>query len=673
ESILVDACNPSAICPGSSEGQNEMVRFRTGPTPIALNELEADWPNNSWQGLIQDATTAQITAELNLTIESCGWLLEPPGGIIPAGSGVLLVTSTAMCTAANSFANLGDTLYIIFQDGNNSSGHFANSPASGQPISPTPPAGNSTRTLVLTYLPTNCSDTATYVRELLVNNLGSYGGISGENDGSTVQFSWPGTPTVTYVNFGCQAPIVPVGVQASSSGDLCGGGTVNITGVVTGAFDAAEWTGGTGTFGDASALETTYTAGPNETGDVTLTLCITGPCSDPICTTLVIPAGDAPVVTITTDGPTAICPGEQLTLTGSGADTYVWSTSEETPSILVDAPGTYSVTGTNACGDATASIEVTASPGPTVVITGDTVLCSGATVVLTASGADTYAWSTAETGASITVNSAGVYSVTGTNSCGQVTATVNVVSGEQAVATITGNGPLCPGGTLVLTATGGGSYLWSTNDTTPTITVDEAGTYAVVVDNGCATATASVDISEVIIDASFAASVTVGEGPLTVQFTNASTPSGANALWVFGDGTTSNLSSPAHTFTDPGVYTVVLTVTDQGCTATASLAITVLAEPIEESSIEVPNVFSPNGDGRNDVLQLTSSGIISMSMEIFNRWGQEVMTLTSTNQVWNARTGSGGNVPDGTYFYTLVAQGSDGRTHELRGTITVLR
>ena len=85
ESILVDACNPSSLCPGSSEGQNEMVRFRVGPADIALGDLEADWPNNNWRGLVQNGTTASITSQLNATIASCGRLIEPPLGIIPAG------------------------------------------------------------------------------------------------------------------------------------------------------------------------------------------------------------------------------------------------------------------------------------------------------------------------------------------------------------------------------------------------------------------------------------------------------------------------------------------------------------------------------------------------------------------------------------------------------------
>ena len=68
ESILVDACNPSSICPGSAEGENEMVRFRVGPEAIAIGDLEADWPNGTWRGLVQNATTASLTSQLNATI-----------------------------------------------------------------------------------------------------------------------------------------------------------------------------------------------------------------------------------------------------------------------------------------------------------------------------------------------------------------------------------------------------------------------------------------------------------------------------------------------------------------------------------------------------------------------------------------------------------------------------
>lgn len=604
ESILVDACNPSATCPGSSEGQNEMVRFRTGPQPIALNELEADWPNNSWQGLVQNGTTASLTAALNATIESCGHLLEPPGGVIPPGSGVLLVTSTAMCLEGNPFTALGDTLYLIFQGGNNSAGHFANSPASGQPVSPTPPAGNGTRTLVLMHLPSGCSDQVTYVRELLVNNEGTYGGPSAMNDGSTVRFSWPGEPVVTYVNQGCQAPIEPVGVEAVASGSLCSGGTVQLMGVATGAVQQVAWSGGTGTFADPNALNTSYTAGAGDTGDVVLTLCVTGACAEPICTTVIVPAGEAPVVGITADGPVALCDGGSVVLTASGADSYVWSTTETTESITVDAAGIYAVTGTNACGQSSAQVEVTAGVPP--------------------------------------------------------------------VAAISGALFLCPGGSTQLVASGGGGYAWTTGAQTGSITVTMAGTYGVVVSNACGTDTAAVVVTMSTASAAFTASPQTGTAPLTVLFDGVAVPPPGQEDWTFGDGDGTSGADPVHVFEQPGTYTVTHTVIVDGCEVQATLVI-VVTGVVVESFVEVPNVFSPNGDGQNDVLQLSAVGITALDMPIFNRWGQEVFRFGNVHQVWSGRSGAGEAVPEGTYFYLLEAEGADGRSHALRGTVTVLR
>lgn len=604
ERILVDACNPAATCPGSSEGQNEMVRFRTGPQPIALNELEADWPNNSWQGLVQNGTTASLTASLNATIESCGWLLEPPGGTIPPGSGVLLVTSTSMCLAGNPFTALSDTLYIIFQGGNNSAGHFANSPASGQPISPTPPGGNSTRTLVITHLPTGCSDQATYVRELLVNQNGTYGGPSVLNDGSTVHFTWPGEPVVTYVNNGCQAPVEPFGVEASATGTLCGSGSVQLTGVVTGTTQTVSWSGGTGSFSDPGALATTYTAGTGDVGDVTLTLCATGACANPVCTTVVLPAGDQPTVTIAANGPLALCPGES--------------------------------------------------------------------VVLTASGADAYLWNTTETGASITVSTPGIYTVTGTNACGQANAQVEVTVGTQPAAAISGNLLLCPGATTILTATGGTTFLWSTGAATPSITVAEAGSYSIAVSNSCGSATAEAIVIEGGVPAEFTTAPSSGTAPLTVLFSGEDVPPPGTQAWSFGDGNGATGEAPSHVYTEPGTYTVTHTITADGCTSQATSTV-IVHGTIEDSFVEVPNVFSPNGDGHNDAFRITSEGLVSLEVSIFNRWGQQVIALSGPHQAWTGRSNAGEHVPEGTYFYVLHAVGADGRTHDLRGSVTVVR
>ena len=497
ESILVDACNPNSICPGSAEGENEMVRFKTGPQQTAIADVEADWPNGTWLGLVQNSTTAALTAQLNATITSCGWLLEPPGGIIPPGSTVLLVTSTNMCVAGNSFAALTDTLYMIFQEAGNTAGHFANSPAAGDPISPTPPVGNSQRSLILFYNPTGCSDTATYVREQLVNVLGSYGGQAGECDGGTAVFTWPGVPQVSYVNYGCQAPFEPLFVQAEVVGVLCGGvGTVSVSAsVVGGTFTSVLWEGGTGTFADPTALTTTYTAGAGDMGSVLLQLCAQTDCADPICGSVTVPGGSGPTIAITGDGPLAICPGDDVALTASGADSYVWSTTETTPTITVAALGTYSVTGTNACGTGLAQVQVTLGSGLTVTITGDLQICPGESTTLTATGATTYIWSTGDFGPSTTVNTPGTYSVQASSNCGSVTQAVTVAQVGGIVVAITGDTEICDSETTVLTASGADTYVWSTTQSGPSITVNSSGTYTVVGTSSCGTDDASIQVN----------------------------------------------------------------------------------------------------------------------------------------------------------------------------------
>ena len=98
ESVLVDACSPNL--PVNEEGFNEMVRFKVGATAINMNTtpLNVNWPNvaNPWLGLLQNPSTAAKVAALNADINSagsCGLIIEPTGGILPANAEVILVTS----------------------------------------------------------------------------------------------------------------------------------------------------------------------------------------------------------------------------------------------------------------------------------------------------------------------------------------------------------------------------------------------------------------------------------------------------------------------------------------------------------------------------------------------------------------------------------------------------
>ena len=182
QSILVDACSPSSA---SVEGTNEMVRFITGPSQLNTSALSVTWPNTAltWRGI---CTSPSTTAALNATIARCGLLIEPPGGVIPAGATVILATSDTINPSYNSFANLTDTIYIIYQCSGNppNTGHFAN-------------GGTGIRTLIMRFNPPfGCNDTVSYDRALLQGGNGAF-----------VNYNFQGN--ATYSNNGCQA-IIPI-------------------------------------------------------------------------------------------------------------------------------------------------------------------------------------------------------------------------------------------------------------------------------------------------------------------------------------------------------------------------------------------------------------------------------------------------------------------------------
>lgn len=173
ETVLADAC-------GDPEGENEMVTLRVNQT-MDINNLTMDWPSNNFLNWCPEPTK---TAQLNQTIiSSCGFLLEPPNGIIPAGEKLIIVTSTNMLVAANSFEGLTDTLYIIFQCAGNTNGHFSNN-------------GNGTRTLEILY-----NGTCIGGQSVTYTPLDLVGG-----DGGAIFYDTLGNET--YFNTGCNAPVL---------------------------------------------------------------------------------------------------------------------------------------------------------------------------------------------------------------------------------------------------------------------------------------------------------------------------------------------------------------------------------------------------------------------------------------------------------------------------------
>lgn len=151
-----------------------------------------------------------------------------------------------------------------------------------------------------------------------------------------------------------------------------------------------------------------------------------------------------------------------------------------------------------------------------------------------------------------------------------------------------------------------------------------------------------------------------------INFTN--TSQGENSWsWDFGNGGTSSSENPSHTYTSPGTYTVVLTVSNiHLCTDTISLQITIFDE------IQVPNVFTPNGDGVNDTFSFPAHTAQNVEITILNRWGNVVFKGNDPASGWDGKS-NGQNSPDGVYYYLVRVKTADGTVKDHTGSLTLAR
>ena len=118
--------------------------------------------------------------------------------------------------------------------------------------------------------------------------------------------------------------------------------------------------------------------------------------------------------------------------------------------------------------------------------------------------------------------------------------------------------------------------------------------------------------------------------------------------WDFGDGTTSTDSLPFHSYYEPGTYDITLIVrSGLDCLDTLTLPVNIV------EGLIVPNVFTPNNDGINDVFDIRTSDVGNFNLEIYNRWGNVIFENTSPLISWDGVTASGTPASAGTYFYVI--------------------
>ena len=378
---------------------------------------------------------------------------------------------------------------------------------------------------------------------------------------------------------------------------------------------------------------------------------------------------------------TVVCTGGSVPLSATGGGTYSWSPASslddptaESPlaspqdttlyHVLITTPGGCTVED---------SLVVLVQYGPPVPLVGDTAMCAGDEVQLLASGGDAYAWLPAPGISDLSIPDPLVapvepttYTVTVSNACGSTGASafvdVHTVNAAAWPDTL-----VCPNDRLVLHAAGGTHFQWApVYAATDSLVLDPAvaGIHTVTVqdDIGC------TDQATVMV--SLHPPATVSAGYESVIDWGESVP-----LHAYGSGTfhwepDSTLScadcqqpwaSPETTTT----YTVELTDAN-GCKATAQVTV------YFRGNLFVPNTFTPNGDGTNDVFLPKMHDVAAYRLLVFNRWGELIFSTESQGEGWSGKY-KGVDSPVDTYVWRIDYRENHGEGRTAYGHVNLLR
>ena len=391
---------------------------------------------------------------------------------------------------------------------------------------------------------------------------------------------------------------------------------------------------------------------------------------------------------ITISENSSICPGDSIQLNVTGGNTYSWSppfglnaTDIPNPKASPSATTTYQVDIETSEGcTITEEVEVEVLP-PAPQLSGDDTKtsCNGIPVTLFVEGADDYEWSPPDGLSSTTIatpeanpNSNTTYTVVGSNTCGDDSFQVTVLVSSIDIS-IEADSVVCANEPFFVRASGANNYVWQpghlvfnryAEETQAEITESSLLTVRGVDSIGCS-GTESVLIQiypripfragndrvidfgeEIILETFSEYPITWDESPY-ISCTDCNNPS------VF----------PPETTTYVGEIT-----TDYGCPERDSVTVYVRGE------LYVPNAFTPDGDGLNDIFKAEGLDIVKFNMKVFNRWGELIFESDNINRGWNGSSGNDSYFsPPGIYQYIIVAQEHKGQVFEYRGHVNLLR
>ncbi len=532
-------------------------------------------------------------------------------------------------------------------------------------------------------------------------------GIVSGGTTSTPTVNLPGTYTVTVTGTGgCTTSASATCVVIQSGGITLNATTTNIlcNGANTGSIDLTPSAGATPytyvwSNGGATEDPTGLAA-----GTYTVTVTDNSGCTNSATYTLTEPATAISLVTSSNPALCGAATGSASVVAsgGAGGYTYNWAPSGGTSANAASiSAGTYTVTVTDAnlC---TQTASVTVNSTSAVIITNTSlvdVTClggsDGSASVVASNGAApyAYAWSSGSITNTATNLVSGNYTVVVTDNAGcSSSATYTIAPGANLPLIdlqgdiLTGCVTHCVNFDIPVTIPTGSlqNYQWF-------IAGNPAGNGATY--NHCFTLAGAYDVTLTVTDTigctnsiTKPAYINVQDFPVADFMTDKNVYLESDAevhiidqsynasvlFWDLADGTTAiNLTDFYHTYQDTGTYCIELVASSPlGCTDTVTHCIIIQGE----SYFYIPNSFTPNGDGLNDVFYPATSGVKKYSITIFDRWGETIFNSAKDDDVWNGQV-KGTNImaPQGVYVYKIVIEDAQGKSHDLMGHVNMIR